>query len=48
LEQLSGFGSSDESLGHASGLEIQPVEPHVIVSGEQARVVLPGEPGYGG
>jgi 8-oxo-dGTP pyrophosphatase MutT (NUDIX family) len=47
LEQVSGFSSSDELLGHASGLEIQPVEPHVVMSGEQARVVLPGEPGYG-
>jgi 8-oxo-dGTP pyrophosphatase MutT (NUDIX family) len=46
LQQLSSFGSADELLGHASGLEIQPVEPHVVFSGEQARVVLPGEPGY--
>ena len=46
LEQLSRFDSADELLGYASGREIQPVEPHIVLSGEQARVVLPGEPGY--
>ncbi|MGE5617611.1 MAG: NUDIX hydrolase [Candidatus Woesearchaeota archaeon] len=48
LEQISGFASADELLGYAAGLEIRPVEPHVVLSGEQARVVLPGEPGYAG
>jgi 8-oxo-dGTP pyrophosphatase MutT (NUDIX family) len=46
LEQLSSFASADALLEHARTREIRPVEPHVIVSGEQARVVLPGEPGY--
>jgi 8-oxo-dGTP pyrophosphatase MutT (NUDIX family) len=46
LEQLSGFGSATELLDHARGREIRPVEPQVLVSGETARVVLPGEPGY--
>ena len=46
LEQLSGFGSADELLAYARRREIQPVEPRVVLSGEQARVVLPGEPGY--
>jgi 8-oxo-dGTP pyrophosphatase MutT (NUDIX family) len=46
LEQLSGFGSADELLEHARGQEIRPVQPRVLVSGETARVVLPGEPGY--
>jgi len=46
LEQISSFGSADELLSYASGLEIRPVEPHVVLYGEQARVVLPGEPGY--
>ena len=46
LEQLSGFGSMNALLSYATGLEIRPVEPHVVLSGEQARVVLPGEPGY--
>jgi 8-oxo-dGTP pyrophosphatase MutT (NUDIX family) len=46
LEQLSGFGSADELLAHARGREIRPVKPRVLVSGETARIVLPGEPGY--
>jgi 8-oxo-dGTP pyrophosphatase MutT (NUDIX family) len=46
LEQLSLFASSDELLAHARGREIHPVQPRVILSGEQSRVVLPGEPGY--
>jgi 8-oxo-dGTP pyrophosphatase MutT (NUDIX family) len=46
LEQLSGFGSADELLSYASTREIQPVEPRVVMSGEQARVLLPGDPGY--
>lgn len=48
LEQLSGFDSADQLLSYARGREIQPVEPRVVLSGEQARVVLPGEPGYEG
>jgi 8-oxo-dGTP pyrophosphatase MutT (NUDIX family) len=46
LEQFAMFGSADELLSHAARLEIRPVQPHVVLSGEQARVVLPGEPGY--
>ncbi len=46
LEQLSAFGSANELLDYARGLEVRPVEPQVVTSGEQARVVLPGEPGY--
>jgi 8-oxo-dGTP pyrophosphatase MutT (NUDIX family) len=46
LEQLTAFGSADELLRYARDREIRPVQPQVVVSGEQARVVLPGEPGY--
>jgi 8-oxo-dGTP pyrophosphatase MutT (NUDIX family) len=46
LEQLSAFASTEELLGYATGREVQPVEPKVIVGGETARVILPGEPGY--
>lgn len=46
LEQLSGFASAEELLSHAGSRRIEPVQPQVIVSGERARVVLPGEPGY--
>jgi 8-oxo-dGTP pyrophosphatase MutT (NUDIX family) len=46
LEQLSAFGSSDALLKHARGREVVAVEPRVIMGGEHARIVLPGEPGY--
>ena len=46
LEQLSGFGSVDELLAYARSRTVQPVQPRVLGSGEQARIVLPGEPGY--
>jgi len=46
LEQLGGFASADALLEHSRGREVRPVEPRVLVSGETARVVLPGEPGY--
>jgi 8-oxo-dGTP pyrophosphatase MutT (NUDIX family) len=46
LEQISSFTSADELLAYARGREIRPVEPKVVLSGEHARVVLPGEPGY--
>jgi 8-oxo-dGTP pyrophosphatase MutT (NUDIX family) len=46
LEQLAGFGSADELIAWATGREVLPVEPHVTITGETARVVLPGEPGY--
>jgi 8-oxo-dGTP pyrophosphatase MutT (NUDIX family) len=46
LEQLGGFDSAQALLEHATGKEVRPVEPRVLVSGETARIVLPGEPGY--
>jgi 8-oxo-dGTP pyrophosphatase MutT (NUDIX family) len=46
LEALAGFGSADELLAWADGREVEPIEPVVVVEGEIARVVLPGEPGY--
>lgn len=46
LEQLSSFESADQLLDYARTREIRPVEPRVVMSGEQARVLLPGEPGY--
>jgi 8-oxo-dGTP pyrophosphatase MutT (NUDIX family) len=46
LEQLSGFSSAEALLDHARRRDVQPVEPRVLMSGETARVVLPGEPGY--
>ncbi len=46
LEQLSAFGSAHELIEYARGREVRPVQPRVILSGETARVVLPGEPEY--
>jgi 8-oxo-dGTP pyrophosphatase MutT (NUDIX family) len=46
LEQLSGFSSSEALLAHARGREVLPVEPRVVLEGEVARVLLPGDPGY--
>jgi len=46
LEQLAPFETADALLAYARGKEIRPIEPRVLVSGETARVVLPGEPGY--
>jgi 8-oxo-dGTP pyrophosphatase MutT (NUDIX family) len=46
LEALRGFESADALLGWADGREVVPIEPKVVVEGEVARVVLPGEPGY--
>jgi 8-oxo-dGTP pyrophosphatase MutT (NUDIX family) len=46
LEDLSAFATADELLAYAAGREVLPVTPRVIDEGEQARLVLPGEPGY--
>jgi 8-oxo-dGTP pyrophosphatase MutT (NUDIX family) len=46
LEQIAGFASADELIAWADGREVVPIEPRVVVQGEVARVVLPGEPGY--
>ena len=46
LEQLGGFRTERELLEHARGREVIPVQPRLVVSGETARIVLPGDPGY--
>jgi hypothetical protein len=46
LEQLRAFATSDDLLDHARGRAVVAVQPRVVVSGEIARVLLPGEPGY--
>jgi 8-oxo-dGTP pyrophosphatase MutT (NUDIX family) len=46
LEQLSGFDTADALLAFATGREVVPVTPRVVVGGEHARILLPGEPGY--
>jgi 8-oxo-dGTP pyrophosphatase MutT (NUDIX family) len=46
LEALAGFATADDLLAWAGGRVVEPIEPRVIVEGEVARIVLPGEPGY--
>jgi 8-oxo-dGTP pyrophosphatase MutT (NUDIX family) len=46
LEQLSDFASVDDLLAYARGRDVRPVQPKVLLEGEVARVLLPGDPGY--
>ncbi len=46
LEQLSDFVSVDDLLAYARGRDVLPVQPKVLLEGEVARVLLPGDPGY--
>jgi 8-oxo-dGTP pyrophosphatase MutT (NUDIX family) len=46
LEQLAAFPSTEELLTYATGREVRPIQPRVVVEGEIARVLLPGQPGY--
>jgi 8-oxo-dGTP pyrophosphatase MutT (NUDIX family) len=46
LEQLRAFAAVDDLLAHARGRDVQPVEPKVVLEGEIARVLLPGDAGY--
>jgi 8-oxo-dGTP pyrophosphatase MutT (NUDIX family) len=46
LEQLAPFDSVDALLEHARGKEVVAVQPRVVMGGETARILLPGEAGY--
>jgi 8-oxo-dGTP pyrophosphatase MutT (NUDIX family) len=46
LEQLGEFDSVEALLEYARGREVLPVQPKVVLEGEVARILLPGEPGY--
>jgi 8-oxo-dGTP pyrophosphatase MutT (NUDIX family) len=46
LEQLREFATVTELLEHARGKDVLPVEPRVVMEGEVARILLPGDPGY--
>jgi 8-oxo-dGTP pyrophosphatase MutT (NUDIX family) len=46
LEQLAPFASVDALIAHARGRKVEPVLPRVIVEGDSARVLMPGDPGY--
>jgi 8-oxo-dGTP pyrophosphatase MutT (NUDIX family) len=46
LQQIVPFASAHALLAHARDLTVEPVLPKVIVEGDSARVLLPGDPGY--
>ncbi|HEV3046114.1 MAG TPA: NUDIX hydrolase [Solirubrobacteraceae bacterium] len=46
LEQLREFPTVASLMEHARGREVEPVQPRVVLEGEVARILLPGEPGY--
>lgn len=46
LEQLAGFAHADALVAHARARRVEPVEPRIVLEGEVARVLLPGDPGY--
>jgi len=46
LEQLGEFATVAELLAYARGRAVEPVEPRVVLEGEVARILLPGEEGY--
>ena len=48
LEQLAEFESVDRALEAAGGRTVEPIEPRVVMRGDHAEVLLPGEPGYDG
>ena len=47
LEQLARFTSVADALAGARARKVMPVQPRLLVEGGAARVLLPGEPGYG-
>jgi 8-oxo-dGTP pyrophosphatase MutT (NUDIX family) len=46
LEQIAPFATAAALLEHARGRTVRAIQPRVVVDGEVARVLLPGEPGY--
>jgi 8-oxo-dGTP pyrophosphatase MutT (NUDIX family) len=46
LEALALAESVDDALDKARTREVVPVQPRVVVRGDSAEIVLPGEPGY--
>jgi len=46
LEQLEPFSNVDALVDYARGRKVEPVEPRVVLEGEVARILLPGDPGY--
>jgi 8-oxo-dGTP pyrophosphatase MutT (NUDIX family) len=46
LEQLRDFTTVGALLDHARARQVSPARPRILVSGDDTRLVMPGEPGY--
>jgi 8-oxo-dGTP pyrophosphatase MutT (NUDIX family) len=46
LQQLAEFATAVSLLAYAAQRAVLPVQPRLLLEGEVARVLLPGEPGY--
>ena len=46
LEQLARFESVADAMETARARDVRPVQPRVVLDGDAARVLMPGEPGY--
>jgi hypothetical protein len=46
LEALAEAGSVADALENARTREVVPVQPRVLIRGDEAEIVLPGEKGY--
>ncbi|MBS1871132.1 MAG: NUDIX hydrolase [Actinobacteria bacterium] len=46
LEQFARFPCAHALVAHARTQRVEPVEPRVVLEGEVARVLLPGDEGY--
>jgi 8-oxo-dGTP pyrophosphatase MutT (NUDIX family) len=46
LERIAPFESAQALMDYARDSEVTPVQPRLVMEGETARLLLPGEPGY--
>jgi len=46
LEAIRQFHNTAELLAYARARKVEPIQPRVVLQGEVARVLLPGDPGY--
>jgi 8-oxo-dGTP pyrophosphatase MutT (NUDIX family) len=46
LQQLAAFASAQALLSYARRREVEPVQPRIVGTGESARILIPGDPGY--
>jgi 8-oxo-dGTP pyrophosphatase MutT (NUDIX family) len=46
LETLARFGSPEEALETVGAIAVEPILPRVDTTGDEPRILLPGDPGY--